>query len=179
MPFNLFQILDRRFGPSLDGMTRREMLRRSAAAGAALLLSNSLGFSATRAVGKRVVVIGAGFSGVSAAYELKSAGYEVTVIEARDRIGGRVHTLERFVKDKTVETGGEMVGANHPTWAAYAKALGITFREIVYDKDAEAPILIGGERLNPGAARRLWQEMKEALAMINGYAAKVDAYEPW
>jgi monoamine oxidase len=179
MPLNLFQVLDRRFGTPLEGMTRRELFRRSAAVGAGLLLSQTLAFAGRRAEGKRVVVVGAGFSGTSAAYELKSAGYEVTVVEARDRIGGRVHTLERFVKDKTVEAGGEMVGANHPTWAAYAKALGITFREIVYDKDAEAPILIGGERLNPGAARRLWQEMREALALINGDAARVDAYQPW
>src|SRR5579863_102385 len=118
MPFNFFQMLDRRFGPPLDGMTRRELLQRSIAAGAGLLLSSSRGFSATRAAGKRVIVVGAGFAGVTAAYELQSAGYDVTVVEARDRIGGRVHTLERFVKDKTVEAGGEMVGANHPTWAA-------------------------------------------------------------
>jgi monoamine oxidase len=179
MSFNLFQLLDRRFGPPSDGMTRREMLRASAAAGMGLLLSQSLGFAARRAAGKRVIVIGAGFGGVSAGYELKSAGYEVTMIEARERIGGRVHTLDRFIKDKTVEAGGEMVGANHPVWAAYAKAMGIKFREIVYDLDAEAPIMLGGERLNPGAARRLWQEMKQALSMINGDADKVDAYEPW
>src|SRR5207302_609714 len=47
------------------------------------------------------------------------------------------------------------------------------------DKDAQTPILLGGERLNPGAARTLWQEMKEALASIDADAAKVDAYEPW
>ena len=176
---NLFQILEHRFGSPADGMTRREMLRASAAAGAGLLLSSSLGFSATRAAEKRVIVIGAGFAGLAAAYELTSAGYDVLVIEARDRVGGRVHTLERFVPDKTVETGGEMIGANHPTWAAYANQLGIKFREIVYDKDADSPIQLGGELLNPGAARRLWREMKEALAKMNADAARVDAYEPW
>lgn len=179
MAFNLFQILDRRFGPADDGLTRREMLRSSVAAGMGLLLSSSLGFSATRAAGKRVLVVGAGFAGMSAAYELKSAGYEVTVIEARDRIGGRVHTLEEFVRDKTVEAGGELVGINQPLWAAYAKKFGMKFREIVYDNDAEAPILFGNARLNPAAARQLWKEMKAALSMINGDAAKVDAYQPW
>ena len=179
MSFNLFQRLDRRFGSAANGLTRREMLRSSIAAGTGLLLSSALSFSATRAAGKRVVIVGAGFAGVSCGFELNNAGYEVTVVEARDRIGGRVHTLDRFIVDKTIEAGGELVGANHPTWAAYAKQLGIKFREVVYDKDAEAPIFLGGERLNPGAARRLWQEMKEGYATINGDAAKVDAYEPW
>jgi monoamine oxidase len=179
MSFNLFQILDRRFGKSADGMTRREMLRASMAAGAGLLFSNSVARAATRAADRRVVVIGAGFAGVAAAYELQTAGYDVMVVEARNRIGGRVHTLDRFIKDKTVEAGGEMVGANHPAWAAYARQFGVKFIEITWDKDAESPILMGGERLNPGAARRLWQEMKEGLATINADAAKVDAYEPW
>lgn len=176
---NLFQMLERRFGSPLDGLTRREMLRASVAAGAGMLLSSSLGFSATRAAGKKVIVVGAGFAGLAAAYELTSAGYEVLVIEARDRVGGRVHTLDRFVLDKTVETGGEMIGANHPTWAAYANQFGIKFREIIYDKDADSPIQFGGELLNAGAARRLWREMREALSKINADAAKVDAYEPW
>src|SRR5262245_619622 len=109
MPFNLFQLLESRFGPRDGGMTRRQLLRSSIAAGAGLLLSQSLAHSATRAAGKRVIVIGAGFGGVSAAYELKIAGYDVTVVEARDRIGGRVHTLENFIKDKTVEAGGELI----------------------------------------------------------------------
>ena len=44
----------------------------------------------------RVAVIGAGFSGLGAAQALSQAGYEVTVIEARDRVGGRVHTDRRL-----------------------------------------------------------------------------------
>src|SRR5580704_11069913 len=129
MPFNLFQLLERRFGPRDGGLTRREMLKASAAAGAGLLLSNSLAYSAKRAAGKRVIVIGGGFGGMSAAWELHQAGYEVVLVEARDRFGGRFRALDRFIKDKTVEAGGEMVGANHPTWAAYAHLLGIKFRE--------------------------------------------------
>ena len=42
------------------------------------------------------------------------------------------------------------------------------------------PILFGNTRLNPmPPARQLWKEMKAALSMINGDAAKVDAYQPW
>ena len=43
--------------------------------------------------GKRVLVIGAGFSGLSCAYELKKAGYDVQILEARHRVGGRVLTF--------------------------------------------------------------------------------------
>lgn len=43
-------------------------------------------------VGGSVVVIGAGMAGLSAARRLRSLGYAVTVVEARDRIGGRIHT---------------------------------------------------------------------------------------
>jgi monoamine oxidase len=44
--------------------------------------------------GERVVVIGAGLAGLSAAQVLRSAGVECIVLEARDRIGGRVHTVD-------------------------------------------------------------------------------------
>jgi monoamine oxidase len=43
--------------------------------------------------GKRVVVLGAGIAGLVAAYELRRAGYAVTVLEARNRVGGRVWTI--------------------------------------------------------------------------------------
>ena len=43
--------------------------------------------------GKSVVVLGAGIAGLVSAYELRKAGYDVTVLEARDRAGGRVWTV--------------------------------------------------------------------------------------
>jgi len=42
--------------------------------------------------GRKVVILGAGISGLVAAYELRQVGWDVTVLEARDRIGGRVWT---------------------------------------------------------------------------------------
>ena len=44
-------------------------------------------------LGRSVVVLGGGIAGLVSAYELRRAGYHVTVLEARDRIGGRVWTL--------------------------------------------------------------------------------------
>ena len=53
--------------------------------------------------GKSVVILGAGIAGLVAAYELGKAGYSVTVLEANNRIGGRVWTIRGG--DRIVQTG--------------------------------------------------------------------------
>ena len=54
-----------------------------------------------------VIVIGAGFAGLTAARDQREAGRSVLVLEARDRIGGRTHYLEGL--DQKVEFGGTWV----------------------------------------------------------------------
>lgn len=66
----------------------------------------------------RVIVIGAGVAGLSAAYHLKQAGIAAAVLEARDRIGGRVWTDREFA-DIPVEFGAELIHGRSPavnTW---------------------------------------------------------------
>ena len=75
---NLYAQLHRRYGKQ-DGLTRREMIQRSLAAAGALLISDRVGFALPQGSAGRVVVIGAGFAGLAAAYELSRAGYDVTV----------------------------------------------------------------------------------------------------
>ena len=60
--------------------------------------------SAGEALALDVLVIGAGVSGLNAAYELCSRGYSVTVLESRDRTGGRVFTKTIGGGDKAVKT---------------------------------------------------------------------------
>jgi monoamine oxidase len=90
-------------------LTRRAMLEqvgRVGGAGAAYLAMEALGLAIPTPAGaenfklpsaggngRSVVVLGAGIAGLVSAYELQKAGYRVTVLEARDRIGGRVWTV--------------------------------------------------------------------------------------
>ena len=55
----------------------------------------------------RVVVVGAGFAGLAAADELRAAGMDVTVLEARDRVGGRVWSVP--FAGSVVERGAEFI----------------------------------------------------------------------
>ena len=63
----------------------------------------------------RVVVAGAGFAGLLAAYRVVQAGHEVVVLEARDRVGGRVWSQELVPGDPrtVVERGAEFVLRAH------------------------------------------------------------------
>ena len=173
---NLYTQLYRKHG-SPTGITRREMLERSLGAAAALLMSDSF-MSFPRAAAGRAIVIGGGFSGLAAAYELSKAGYDVTVAEARNRVGGRVISFSDLVAGKNVEGGGELIGSNHPAWVGYAKQFGLKFLD-VSEEDLEAPIVLGGKRLTSDESDALWEDMEKAFNTIVTDAAKVDADEPW
>jgi monoamine oxidase len=60
-----------------------------------------------------VIVIGAGFSGLAAANYLKKKKLKVTVLEARARIGGRVHSFNIPDENLVIELGAEWVGKSH------------------------------------------------------------------
>lgn len=60
-----------------------------------------------------VLVLGAGLAGLSCACHLARRGCDVTVLEARDRVGGRVHTLRDFPHGLRAEAGAEFVDGNH------------------------------------------------------------------
>ncbi|WAC09682.1 flavin monoamine oxidase family protein [Dyadobacter pollutisoli] len=94
--------------------SRREFLRQSALlAGSAIVSANAFG---NIQIGKKtkVIVIGGGFAGLAAAYALRKKNVDVTVIESRNRLGGRVfsHVIDP-VQNLTVELGAEWVGNSH------------------------------------------------------------------
>ena len=61
-----------------------------------------------------ILIIGAGAAGLMAAYTLSKAGKKVVLLEARDRIGGRIHTLDNDFPFKHAELGAEFVHGNLP-----------------------------------------------------------------
>ncbi|MEZ0074380.1 flavin monoamine oxidase family protein [Planotetraspora sp. GP83] len=61
-------------------------------------------FSLTGRAGKKVVILGAGIAGLTTAYELGKAGYDCTLLEARDRVGGRNWTIRNG--DRLTELSG-------------------------------------------------------------------------
>ena len=73
---------------------------------------------------KRVVVIGAGFAGLAAADAMRAGGAEVTVVEARDRVGGRVWSVP-FAEGAVVERGAEFILPGYQEMEALAARFGI------------------------------------------------------
>ncbi len=76
--------------------------------------------------GKKVCVVGAGISGVSAALRLQEKGYEVTVVEKLDRIGGKCYSRQLVIDGKTLafELGASVVAINYRSLLRFARALG-------------------------------------------------------
>lgn len=70
---------------------------------------------------KTVTVIGAGLAGLAAAYDLHRAGWEVIVLEARGRVGGRVYSVRSFSNGLVAEAGGEFIEDSHARMLALAK----------------------------------------------------------
>ncbi len=70
-----------------------------------------------------VVVVGAGFAGLTAARRLRAAGHSVVVVEADDRVGGR--TKPGKIAGEVVDLGGQWVGPSQTHLLALAKELGV------------------------------------------------------
>ncbi|HVQ06985.1 MAG TPA: FAD-dependent oxidoreductase [Allosphingosinicella sp.] len=96
--------------------------------------------------GRRVVILGAGIAGLVSAYELGRAGWDVTVIEARDRIGGRVWTVRggdrvvqtgrpdqicQFSQGLYLNAGAARIPHQHHTILGYAKSLSVPMEVMV------------------------------------------------
>ena len=127
---------------------------------------------------RKVAVIGAGLSGLAAAYELNGLGYDVCVFEARSRVGGRVESLTSFANGKTVEGGGELIGSNHALWNSYRAKFGLEFSDVKEYKSS--PYRLKNHTLSYEESSKLMDEMDQELKALSDLAETLlDAYEPW
>ena len=118
-------------------MKRRDFLKQSAVAAAFTLPSLKVAAFCQdklerKGPVKKIIIIGAGLAGLSAAFELTQAGHEVTILEARARSGGRVHTLrEPFSDGLHAEAGAMNVFDNHDWTMKYIKLFDLTLDPIL------------------------------------------------
>ncbi len=128
-----------------------------------------------------LAVIGAGLAGLSAARVAAAAGASVVVVEARDRVGGRILN-EDIGGGNVVEVGGQWIGPTQDRLAAIASELGVaTFPTY---GDGENVIEYGGRlrryrgtipRINPVVLL----DVERAQRKLNRMAAKVPLEAPW
>lgn len=146
-----------------------------------------------------VIVLGAGAAGLAAADRLARAGLRVTVLEARDRVGGRVHTVFDAFSGIPLELGAEFVHGKPPTLLKLARREKLTVRpcrdrhalswrgrirdgEREFDfvealASAKPPDQPVGQLLRERARAERWSPLKLAMARsyVEGfYAASAD-----
>ncbi len=104
---------------------------------------------------KRIVVIGAGLAGLSAAYELVRTGHNVTVLEARLRAGGRVHTIRAPFSDGLYAEAGAMF-AGGEYFTRYAALFGIQLATDGGGDDLDFIFHVNDTRIRAGQGLTEW-----------------------
>ncbi len=95
---------------------------------------------------KRVVVIGAGIAGLAAALELAEQGHDPVVLEAQNRVGGRLLTLRTFAPGLYAEAGAMRIPRVHTLTLEYCRRLGVPLRPFLM-RCAQAPLYLAGRRV--------------------------------
>lgn len=127
-----------------------------------------------------VAVVGAGLAGLSAAWNLASAGVEAVVLEARERPGGRVLTSR--LEETWIDEGGQWLGAGHVRAYGLASELGLTTFPTFETGDSIAIIRgrrvrFSGQlpRLNPIVGADLAQGILRFERLVRGVSPEA----PW
>jgi monoamine oxidase len=140
--------------------------------------------------GKRVVILGAGIAGLVAAYRLREAGFQCTILEARGRPGGRVWTIRGG--DRVVETDSEQqvdwerdrhlyfnagparLASHHQGILGYCRELDVALELFVNDNRAALLQLDSQFDGKPQTMRRLQADTRGAIAALAALSAPDD-----
>ena len=148
-----------------SGLSRRQFLR---SAGLLLLLARFGTAVKAVAQGERVLVIGAGMAGISAARMLSDRGYSVTVLEARDVAGGRIRTDTSL--GAPVDLGASFI---HGTKGNPLVTLAKQFGAATYNTDQEEDLYVNGAGL-PIASSIITRAQREYDALFGKILASQD-----
>ena len=118
--------------------------------------------------GQRVLVIGGGLAGLSAARDLIARGAQVHLLEARDRLGGRVWTIhDKEFCDTPLELGGEFIDGDQEAIRALCRELKLTLQPVLKDGFGMALDVTGRVQLF-NSPRQIWSEFKQLLSRETG-----------
>ncbi len=160
--------------------SRRDFLKSSSLVlTASLLNTDQLTFLAKPS---SVIVIGAGFGGLAAANKLKQKNLKVTILEARNRIGGRVYSFNIPNEDLVIELGAEWVGASHER----LRQMCDEFKLELFNNQFESHLLYKGKYQGKGQWKysdewdKKWDSLlKEYGNMNKAQKEALDKYDWW
>jgi L-amino acid dehydrogenase len=134
------------------------------------------------------VVIGAGLSGLIAARDLQRSGRSVLLIEARDRIGGRMHG-QQLASGQWIDRGGQWVGATHDRFRALLDEYGV--RRFASPAHGRTVLMFNGDRYEfngffqgfyegeaPGISEAEWRDATEAWERFQALSNAMPAGHP-
>jgi monoamine oxidase len=134
--------------------------------------------------GKRIIILGAGMAGLAAAYELGKVGYECTVLEVRNRPGGRIWTIRKGTKETEIDgaeqtcgfdegqyfnAGAMRIPHHHESVIRYCRELGVPLESFNNTNEGAFYYSDGGS--GPLANKRIRQ--RELHSDMRGYTAEL------
>src|SRR5215204_2715764 len=150
-------------------MKRRDFLLSGLGAMTASLLGADLVLAHVSPQSRKVIIIGAGLSGLVSGYELRKLNFDVTILEAQSRPGGRVLTLRTFNEPGLfAEAGAARIPHDHDLTLKYAREFGLPL-EPFYPTGGKFMRLRGGRVEQVG-----WDKFEDAVYVMN-----LDKPENW
>ncbi len=123
-----------------------------------------------------VVIVGAGFAGLGAAHTLVQAGVPVLVLEAKDRVGGRVRTEYDLLDRKPIEGGAMMVHGSDASVLRWIEEFGITTKKVPEFRGARF-YLKGKLRSSLGIALSGLEPLRSSIQTMRKFPKAIAAYD--
>ena len=133
---------------------------------------------------EKIIIIGAGLSGLTAARELERKGFDVQIIEARDRVGGRNEAIVSKSKLK-LEIGGQWIGANQTEMFKLCEEFGLQLYPTY--NEGKNILFINGKVIKMGSQRGaipklnpfVLVDLDRAMKRVEKMAQSINLKKPW